>query len=306
MVLIVPNSFLNDTFSDGGMIKIINQHFNFICQFDLPSNSFKNVGVDSFETKIMIFQKKSEHLNEVAYSTFKIDIFEISENQANMIYNTYIKPAQQQKEKIKNKLFFENLHNEESEENKQFAFEVKKLLFDIKRNPNINKNYAKCYEDVNKYYTQKQPEGMKWEEWKQIRVTKKKVISYLKKNLKKQNEVEEDKIELVKTAYGLKLKGYSNKNKAYLNRYQGTKQMSFNDMIINENYPFEDKTYYNLYQKKLEAYKLQSKLFYEMEEDKNIKNFLDNLVITDYENNEEIRLNVITSYSIHYTKLYDS
>ena len=40
MVLIVPNSFLADTFTDSGMIKMIDKSFNFICQFDLPTNAF--------------------------------------------------------------------------------------------------------------------------------------------------------------------------------------------------------------------------------------------------------------------------
>lgn len=222
-----------------------------------------------------------------------ISIIDFTEQESNRIYNTYVKPVQEQKEKIKNKLFFENLHNEETEENKEFAFKVKKLLYDIKRNPKINKNYGKCFEYVNKYYTQKMPEGMKWEEWEKVRITKNKVVSYLQRNLKKQNEVDQDKIQLVKTTYGLKLKGYSKKNKTYLSKLEGIKEISFNDMIINESYPFEDKTYYKLWMEKYNQYKQQSKLFNEMEQDNNIKSFLDDLVITDYENEEEIRLNDI-------------
>ncbi len=293
MALIVPNSFLNDTFSDGGMIKTVNEYFNFICQFDIPADSFKNVGVNYFETKIMFFQKKSEHLQEKEYSTNKIIINGITEQESNRIYNTYIKPVQEQKEKIKSKLFLENLHNDESEESKEFAFNVKKLLYDIKRNTKINKYYGKCYEYVNNYYTQKMPEGMKWDEWEKVRITKNKVISYLQRTLKKQNEVEQDKIQLVKTAYGLKLKGYSRKNKIYLSKYEGIKEMSFNDMILEESYPFEDKTYYKLWTQKYNQYKLQSTLFQDMQQDNSIKSFLDNLVITDYENSEEIRLNDI-------------
>jgi hypothetical protein len=220
-----------------------------------------------------------------------ISIIDFTEQESNRIYNTYVKPVQEQKEKIKSKLFFENLHNDDSEENQQFAFNVKKLLYDIKRNPKVNKTYGKCFEYVNKYYTQKMPEGMKWEEWEKIRITKNKVLSYLKRTIKKQHEVEQDKIQLVKTAYGLKLKGYSQKNKIFLSKYEGIKTMSFNDMIINGSYPFDDKTYYQLLESKQNQYIHQSQLFQDMQQDDNIKLFLDNLVITDYENNEEIRLN---------------
>ena len=62
MALIVPNSFLNDTFSDSGMIKEINNSFNFVCQFNIPSDSFEYVGVNHFETKIMIFQKEKVNI----------------------------------------------------------------------------------------------------------------------------------------------------------------------------------------------------------------------------------------------------
>jgi predicted RNA methylase len=293
LILIVPNSFLKDEFSDSGMIKEINNHFNFICQFDLPVDSFNNVGVSCFETKIVMFQKKSEYLQDKEYNINKINISSISEQQANTIYNTYVKPVQEQKEKIKNKLFFENIHSEDTEENKEFTFKVKKLLYDIKRNPKVNNNYGKCFDYVNKYYTQKMPEGMKWEEWEKVRITKNKVISYLNRILKKQNIIEQDKIQLVKTNYGLKLKGYSQKNKIYLSKYEGVKEISLNDMVLNDSYPFSDKTYYNLFKSKQKAFKQQSQLFCDMSEQENIKTFLTDLVITDYENNEEIRLNDI-------------
>ena len=293
MVLIVPNSFLKDDFSDSGMIKIINIHFNFICQFDLPVDSFKNVGVNHFETKIMIFQKKSEYLEERLYNTSKIPITDMTEQQSNIIYNTYIKPVQEQKEKIKSKLFFENLHSSNEMEDREFAFKVKKFLYDIKRNSLVNNNYGKCYEYINKYYNQKKPDDMKWQEWDKIRITKNKVISYLTRTLRKQNETEQDKIVLVKTNYGLKLKGYSRKNKLYISKLKSEKEMSFNDMILQDNYPFSDKTYQKLVEKKKESYLNQSQLFNDMTEDDNIKSFLNELVIIDYENVEEIKLNDI-------------
>ena len=298
MALIVPNSFLKDDFSDGGMIKEINKHFNFICQFDLPVDSFKYLGVNNFETKAMIFQKKSEYLEERQYKTDKT-ITDVTEQQADFIYNRYIKPVQEQKEKIKNKLFFENLHSSDTVENQEFAFKVKKLLYDIKRNPKVNNNYGKCYEYINKYYTQKKPKDMKWQEWDKIKITKNKVIGYLTRALKKQNEVNQDKIQLVKTDYGLKLKGYSRKNKLYLSKLTNVKEMSFNDMILQECYPFEDKTYYKLWQRKVKEYKKQSQSFKEMEQDEGIKEFLDNLVIIDHDTGEEIRLNEIQKHDVN-------
>jgi predicted RNA methylase len=293
MVLIVPNSFLNDEFFDKGMINQIDEKFNYICQFNLPKDAFKNVGVDTFETKVMIFQKKSEYLEENKYNTNKISINEFSENEANRIYYTYIKPTMDNKNSIKGKLFFENLNNNDNIENKEFAFQVKKYLFDIKRHPKLIKYYAKCEEYVNKYYTHKCPEGMKFDEWEKVKITKNKVITYLKQHLKKQHEKEQDKIQLVKTNYGLKLKGYSQKNKIWLSKYQNTKYESFNDMVIYDKYPFEDKKYYKLWKKKRRKFLNQNQNYSSMREDENIKNFLDNLVINDSINEKEIRLNDI-------------
>jgi len=69
--LIVPNSFLNDDFTDAGMINEINKRFSFVCQFDLPVDAFKMYGVDVFVTKGMIFQKWSVHLTSTDYSQTK-------------------------------------------------------------------------------------------------------------------------------------------------------------------------------------------------------------------------------------------
>ncbi|GMX64427.1 hypothetical protein Elgi_36960 [Paenibacillus elgii] len=291
LALIVPLSFLADEFADGGMIKTINNRFNFIYQAEIPADSFKNVGVTSYRTKIMFFQKKSEHITvDKPYFT-ELPITAIDENCSDKIYNSYIKPVTEQKEKVKHKLFIENLHN--NSEDTEFQDKVTKYLYDIKRNPNINTNYAKCMEYVNKYHTQVKPEGMKYDEWDKTRIKKGMVLSYLKRIIKNQHIKEVNKIQLVKTSYGLRLKGYSQKDKVYLSKYTGVKEMSFNDMILNNDYPFEDRTYKKLYNSKVKKFQQQSKPFREMELDPNIQTFLDELVIVDHENEEDIRLNQI-------------
>ena len=291
LALIVPVSFLADDFADSGMIKTINNRFNFIYQAEIPSNAFKNVGINSFRTKIMFFQKKSEHVTtDKPYST-NLSITAIDQKSSEYIYSQYIKPVTEQKEKIKYKLFFEQLNS--NSDDFEFQAKVKKYLFDIKRNKQVKQHYAKCVEYVNRYHTQKMPDGMKWEEWEKVRLTPNKVLSYLKRIIKNQHVKERQEIKLVKTSYGLKLKGYSHKDKMYLSKFTGVKQMSFNDMILNNNYPFEDQRYKKLYNSKVKKFQQQSKMFHEMELDPNIKIFLDELVIVDHENEEEIRLNPI-------------
>ncbi|GAA4880356.1 hypothetical protein GCM10023310_70700 [Paenibacillus vulneris] len=292
LALIVPYSFLSDEFMDSGMIKQINNRFNFIYQAELPSDVFKSVGVEQYKTKIMFMQKKSEHITaNLLYSTEIFHITELNKSSSDYIYETYIKPLVDQKEKVKHKLLFEQLQH--NSDDREFQEKVKKYLFDIKRNKNIDSKYAKCTEYVSKYYNQVRPEGMKWEEWEKIRITKGKVLSYLKRIISNQHVKEADSIKLVKTNYSLKLKGYSQKNKLYLSKYNGIKEISFNDMVLNENYPFDDPTYIKLYNSKLKKFQQQSIPFNKMELNSNIEKFLNALVIVDHENDEEIRLNAI-------------
>jgi hypothetical protein len=290
MLLIIPNSFMNDEFIDSGTIKEMNNRFNFIFQFDLSSNAFKHVGVENFDTKIMVFQKISEHIKKVPYNTNKITVNEFTESEADIIYKNYIRTITELKEGIKAKLYYENVNHKYNEKDIEFNFKVQKLLFDIKRNPKLSKYISRAEQYYNSYFTQKKPENLDWKQWEEIRITKKKVIKYLKDILRKQNMIEKDITRVVKTSYGLKIKGYSESTQQYISRLNNS-YSSFNDMILNNNYTFEDRNYYRLYQKKLKQYKNQSQDFNNMQEDKSIKNWLDNLSIYNYESDEELRLN---------------
>lgn len=292
MALIAPKSFLNDDFLGSGMIKEIDDMFNFICQFEIPSNSFKHVGVNSFETKIMFFQKKSEYLEEKAYNRTYIESPQINEEDSDFIYNKYIAPILLEKQKLKNKIMLETLS--QGQEKKEFQYKVRKLLFDIKRNAKINKYYSKCEQYLERYYNQKQPEGMSYEEWQKVRVTKNKVIRYMKNTLNKQHKVPERHItELVKDRYGLRLKAYSSKENKLLKAQNGIKEMSFNDMLVQGYYPFSDNKYKKLYNRKKKQFQNQSKTFLEIQHSSKVAEWLDNFVITDHENNQEIKLNTI-------------
>jgi type I restriction-modification system DNA methylase subunit len=62
LALIVPYSFLQDDFSDRGKRELVDNMFNLIIQIEIPKDAFKNVGVENYSTKIMIFQKKSQFI----------------------------------------------------------------------------------------------------------------------------------------------------------------------------------------------------------------------------------------------------
>lgn len=293
MALIVPTSFLADDFSDRGMIEEVSKDWNLLCQFDIPSDTFKSLGVVNFKTKIMFFQKKSEHISDVKFSTKKIKIDGLDTKSSCYIYETYIKSAVALKDKLKNQLFLENLHDEKTQEQEQFEYKVKKMMYDIKRNPVLSDKYTKCSEYLYKFQNQKCPEGMKYEEWEKKKITPNKVLAYLKKVIKSEHMVETDKIELVKTDYGLKLKPYSRKMKNLLKKQNVDYKNSIpiNDIVSGQClYPFDDEKYKKFICKKVREFQNNNRSFKEMEQDTSIKKFLDDFSIHDYNKNETYKL----------------
>jgi hypothetical protein len=285
----VPNSFLSDDFSDAGMIEEMNKRFSFVFQLDLPSDAFKMYGVDDYETKIMVFQKRSEHLDANPYSLTKITATSFDAHGANLIHEEYIRPLLERKEKIRHKILFERRN--QNREEQEFTFKVKKMLFDIKRHPALTQHYAKCVDYVNRYYSEEKPKEMTVQEWEKKRLTKGKVLAYLRRVLKNQNVVHRDEIRLVKRNYGLKLKAYSPKMQAKLNQMEVENQASFNSMVYNDCYPFEDKTFAGLWRRKKAAYDLQSQAYDSMPRNEDIDAFLDSFSLYDSSRDEVIKLN---------------
>lgn len=292
LALIVPVSFLADDFTDGGMIKKIDTMYNFLYQVELPSDSFKSAGVDSFRTKIMFFSKKSEHVTDnKPYNTSMKMIQSISDTESEEIHTQYIAPIMKQREALQAKLYYEDVSsNDHSKEEKDFQFKVNKLLFDIKRNSKTSIYYAKCNELIHRLKNQVKPEGISVDEWMKVRLTPNILLAKLKKILKNQHVIECDDIRLVKNAYGLRLKGYSHKNKLYLSKFTGIKDMSFTDMIINDVYPFDDTKYKKVLSRKIKAYKRQSEPFKSMMQDGYISEWLNGFSLYNKNTEQIIKL----------------
>lgn len=173
MALIVPYSFLDDEFSNKKYIDYMNDNFNFICQIELNKNAFKYLGVENFKTKIMIFSKKSEHIESKEYN----NVFVVGS--ADEIYNNYVLPFRKEYEKNSSKIRLENMRNY-SDGHKLFDNKVKKILFDIRQNKHIKDKYNECFNYYMNFYNQKKPDALSSEEWNKIRITEKKVIDKLK------------------------------------------------------------------------------------------------------------------------------
>jgi len=294
LALIVPSSFLADDFTDRKMIEETEKHFSFICQFDIPHDAFKSMGVASFPTKMMFFQKKSEHIPYNHYNIAKLALSSFTDEQAAWVYDRHIKNVMEGKRKLKNQLFLEQLHGDEKVDAKVFNYKVRLYLYQIQVHPKSAPKYASCLAYVERYRDEKQPKDMKYEEWCKIRLTPKKVLAYLRKALATQNKrPEQDIVRLVKTDDSLMLKGYSRKTRASFKDSSITTYIDIHDAVANNVYPFTENTFRNLVRRKNQAYKLQTQAFHDMEPDKNISDFLKNTVIYDRLNEEIIRLNPV-------------
>lgn len=274
LAMIVPNSFLSDDLFSKSDIETMNNNFNFIVQFDLPSNAFKNVGVSDFETKIMIFQKKSKFVIDNPYNLNKCDI----NNDSEYIYYTFVKPLQEEREKFSAKIHFENMKNPDND--KHFTDLITKLLFDIKRNTKTNKSVGRCESILHEYLTQVKPEKMSYEEWEKKRLKKHDVIKYMQTVLSSANKVYRNEKRIVKNNNCFFVKDYSeNENHEVIG--------SINDCVLRE---FNVDGFSKLIDSKIKNHKNQSRCFSEMELNPQIKNFLNNWTIYSKLTDETIKL----------------
>lgn len=223
LMFICPKSFLSDFFFDQKAIEEINKQFNFICQYSIDKKAFKDVGVESFETKVMIFQKVSEHLEKKNLTDQFVSVQEAKNLMIEV--NTH-------KSKIKSKITLEIARSTTP----TFDYKVKKYLYEIKTHPKLKDHLAKALAYVEKYHTQKPPETMEYGEWlKKHRITEPMVLSYLKRTVAKQNIIEKDLIKVIRFQYGFKIKGYSYKTKKIAKNLNVTEVKKHE--LINSNLP---------------------------------------------------------------------
>ena len=287
LALLIPQSFCQDTFMNKSDFYFLSDRFYFLCEFNLPNNSFKHVGINSFPTKVIFLQKKSEHYKQELNQLKKIEILNFEDVTSDMVYNEYLLPAFERKEKLKLK----TMREAQSKLSDNFSYKVKKMRFDIARHQKTKSRVESCDDYLNKFYTQTKPETMSYEDWEKTKITENKVIAYFKRVLKKQSEVEKDVIRLVKTNKELKLKAYSRKTKIELSKMETNKKENINSLVYHGNYPFENEKYLNLIQKKIKQFELQSLSFKEMKEDMAISDWLKKQYFYDSDNETTIRLN---------------
>ena len=290
MAIVVPKSFLADDFSDSGMIREMNVRFHFLGEFDLSKNAFSAMGVTSFPTKVQFWQKKK------------------AQEEASMPYtavntptdaNTLIERINKAKEELsESRMEILKATASSRETSADFAYQVDKMLYQIRVHPRLSSEHSRCCAYVHRFYTEKQPESMKYEEWCKVRLTEPKVLNYLKKVLKKQNEKpQEDRIALVKRDYDFVYKGYSYASSRQLSDGMKTPVPTYLVYSADGDYGFT--RYAKLIRRKQKEYERQNQQFADMELDTEISRALDYFTLWDSENEEEIRLNAMQKRDIN-------
>ena len=280
VLAIVPKSFLSDEFFNRTYIELLNTDFNFIGQIPLDKKTFIQMGVKSFETKVMCFQKKSDHFEESSYKS----IFTTYERLKAKI-DKILSNKKDLKAKLINELVLCN------QDNQDFVYKVKKYLFEIKHQPLLRKHLPKAINLLDRLKNQKPPDNCSKDErerYEKSKLTEKKVIRSLKIILKKQLLVQEDKIRLVKTNYSIKYKAYSGKSKKQLDSYS-QKEWLINDLVIGlETLPQskEFKGFQSLINRKQNLYNNQLLKINKVSKNDNIDKYLNEFSFLDKELNK--------------------
>ncbi len=301
LALIVPQSFLADTFTDGSQIRQMEKRFSFLGQISLPPDAFASMGVSSFPTKIQFWQKRSSAEGWKAHSYCTDTLFSLSkgfsiQQETEKIYNQIIQFPKANLEQNSSRILLELAKNHRASGN--FRYQTQKLLYQIKVHPAVKAHYAKCCEYLHNFYTQKKPDDISYEEWCRVQITEAKVLSYLQRTLKKQNQKpERDIIALVKQDGQFLYKGYSKSARQRLTT--AMRQPTFVYHAVLEHQPENFPGYERLLRKKYTEYENQSQPFREMTEDPAIAGWLSNLALWDSENEEEIRLNPMQKHDVN-------
>lgn len=301
LALVVPRSFLSDTFSDGAMIREMEQRYSFLGQVDLPERAFSRFGVTSFPTKVQYWQRRSELDDWVAHSYSPDSLYILPASfapvkEANQIYEMLIARPKTELEQNKAHVLLELAKARDASAG--FAYETAKLLYQIKVHPAVKDRYAKCCEYLYRFYTQKQPVGMDYKEWERTRLTEAKVLAYLRGALARQNKrPTRDVIALVKQNDQFQYKAYSPKASRQMRPEQKKPVPIYQAVLDNE--PGRFPGYERFLRRRRREYDRQSQSFREMPEDPDIATWLQEFTLWDMENEEVIQLNDLQRQDIN-------
>ena len=276
LMVIVPVSFMQSEFWEKTRVANINSCFSFVGQTKLNPDAFDSMGVHNFSTKVMVFLRRSRHIEMQPYNA---DEFIPMEELKDRVRKTRV-----MKQRIRIDLMRET-NRIDREELEAFEYRLSKYMYELKAHAVLNRHIEKAEALVSKFRNQKPPENatnQQIKEWERKKLTTGKVLGIIPKYITSQHSVPRKEVALVKTSYGFKLKPYAPR---LLDKVTH-KAASINDLIlgraelpvpetVTERNRLQIRAAEKLIRRKQKQYEMQNLRFADMEEDVNLKEYLD-------------------------------
>ena len=276
LMVIVPVSFMQSEFWEKTRVANINSSFSFVGQTKLNPDAFDSMGVHNFSTKVMVFLRRSRHIEMQPYNADEfIPMEELKDR---------VRKTRMMKQRIRIDLMRET-NRIDREELEAFEYRLSKYMYELKAHAVLNRHIEKAEALVSKFRNQKPPENatnQQIKEWERKKLTTGKVLGIIRKYITSQHSVPRKEVALVKTSYGFKLKPYAPR---LLDKVTH-KAASINDLIlgraelpvpetVTERNRLQIRAAEKLIRRKQKQYEMQNLRFADMEEDINLKEYLD-------------------------------
>ena len=276
LMVIVPVSFMQSEFWEKTRVANINSSFSFVGQTKLNPDAFDSMGVHNFSTKVMVFLRRSRHIEMQPYNA---DEFIPMEELKDRVRKTRV-----MKQRIRIDLMRET-NRIDREELEAFEYRLSKYMYELKAHAVLNRHIEKAEALVSKFRNQKPPENatnQQIKDWERKKLITGKVLGIIRKYITSQHSVPRKEVALVKTSYGFKLKPYAPR---LLDKVTH-KAASINDLIlgraelpvpetVTERNRLQIRAAEKLIRRKQKQYEMQNLRFADMEEDVNLKEYLD-------------------------------
>lgn len=276
LMVIVPVSFMQSEFWEKTRVANINSSFSFVGQTKLNPDAFDSMGVHNFSTKVMVFLRRSRHIEMQPYNADEfIPMEELKDR---------VRKTRAMKQRIRIDLMRET-NRIDREELEAFEYRLSKYMYELKAHAVLNRHIEKAEALVSKFRNQKPPENatnQQIKDWERKKLTTGKVLGIIRKYITSQHSVPRKEVALVKTSYGFKLKPYAPR---LLDKVT-YKAASINDLIlgraelpvpetVTESNRLQIRAAEKLIRRKQKQYEMQNLRFADMEEDVNLKEYLD-------------------------------
>ena len=276
LMVIGPLSFMQSEFWEKTRVANINSRFSFVGQTKLNPDAFDSMGVHNFSTKVMVFLRKSCHIEMQPYNADEFIPMEELKGR--------VREARAMKQRIRIDLMRET-NRIDREELEAFEYRLSKYMYELKAHAVLNRHIEKAEALVSKFRNQKPPENatnQQIKDWERKKLTTGKVLGIIRKYITSQHSVPRKEVALVKTSYGFKLKPYAPR---LLDKVTH-KAASINDLIlgraelpvpetVTESNRLQIRAAEKLIRRKQKQYEMQNLRFADMEEDVNLKEYLD-------------------------------